>query len=78
MRFTLIGQSFIYHQIRKMIGLLIKIFYEELEGKEIIEKAFGKEKYEVYLAPGEGLYLKRMTFTAYNTKKEQNLRVELN
>jgi tRNA pseudouridine38-40 synthase len=26
-RFTLIGQSFIYHQIRKMIGLLIKICY---------------------------------------------------
>jgi len=78
LRFTLIGQSFIYHQIRKMIGLLIKIFYEELEGKETIEKAFGKEKYEVYLAPGEGLYLNGMTFTAYNTKKEQNLRVELN
>ena len=25
-RFTLVGQSFIYHQIRKMIGLLVKIF----------------------------------------------------
>ena len=31
-RFTLVGQSFIYHQIRKMIGLLIKICHEELEG----------------------------------------------
>lgn len=32
-RFTLVGQSFIYHQIRKMIGLLIKICHEELEGE---------------------------------------------
>lgn len=42
LRFTLIGQSFIYHQIRKMVGLLVKICYEQLEGEETIRKAFGK------------------------------------
>lgn len=61
-RFTLVGQSFIYHQIRKMIGLLIKICYEQLKGEDAIAAAFGKERYDVYLAPGEGLYLNRMTF----------------
>ena len=41
-RFTLVGQSFIYHQIRKMIGLLIKICYEQLPGEETIKHAFTK------------------------------------
>jgi len=77
-RFTLVGQSFIYHQIRKMIGLLIKICYENLEGEETIKLAFKKEKYDVYLAPGEGLYLNRMTFDIYNKRKEPELKVELN
>lgn len=31
----------------------------------------------MYLAPGEGLYLNRMTFDLYNKKKEPHLRVEL-
>jgi len=35
-----------------MIGLLIKISYECLEGEEVIKTALKKEKYEVYLAPG--------------------------
>ena len=41
-RFTLTGQSFIYHQIRKMVGLLIKICYEELDGDETMKLALGK------------------------------------
>jgi len=61
-----------------MVGLLIKICYEGLDGPETIKQAFGKEKYDVYLAPGEGLYLNRMTFDLYNKKKESNLKVELN
>ena len=74
-RFTLVGQSFIYHQIRKMVGLLVKICYEGLEGEATIAQAFGKERYDVYLAPGEGLYLNRMTFEGYNKKKCDNLQV---
>ena len=42
LRFTIVGQSFIYNQIRKMIGLLIQIYYEELEGEQAIRKAFTK------------------------------------
>lgn len=74
-RFTLVGQSFIYHQIRKMVGLLVKISYEELQGEENIKLAFGKERYDIYLVPGEGLYLNRMTFEGYNKKKSADLQV---
>jgi hypothetical protein len=35
-----------------MIGLVIKICYEELPGEETIKLAFKKEKYDVYLTPG--------------------------
>jgi tRNA pseudouridine38-40 synthase len=76
-RFTLVGQSFIYHQIRKMIGLLIKICYEGLKGEETIKQAFEKERFDVYLAPGEGLYLNRMTFEGYNKRKNADMKGEL-
>ena len=69
-RFTLVGQSFIYHQIRKMVGLIIRICHEGLEGPETVKTAFGKEKFHAFLTPGEGLYLNRMTFDQYNRKKE--------
>jgi tRNA pseudouridine38-40 synthase len=77
-RFTLVGQSFIYHQIRKMVGMLIKICHEDLPGVETLKTAFKKDKFDAYLAPGEGLYLNRMTFDLYNKRKEVPLRVELN
>lgn len=55
-----------------MIGLLIKIFAEGLEGETMIKQAFTPEKFEPYLAPGEGLYLNRMTFECYNRRKQKN------
>jgi len=45
-----------------MIGLIAKIFVENLEGEETIKQAYKPEKFDLYLAPGEGLYLNRMTF----------------
>ena len=63
----MLGQSFIYHQIRKMIGLLVQM---KVEGhtEEIFKKAFGAERMRVYLAPGEGLYLNQVKFDTYNKK----------
>ena len=69
-RFTLVGQSFIYHQIRKMIGMIVKVYSEELEKEEQIKKALKEEGYQTFLAPGQGLYLNRMTFEIYNNKKD--------
>ena len=53
-----------------MIGLLIKIFSEELDGEETIKQAFRPDQFDVYFAPGEGLYLNRMTFESYNNRRD--------
>ena len=69
LRFKLIGQSFIYHQIRKMVGLMIQIYHEQLKSEEAIASALSKEYFKIYLAPGQGLYLNRLTFDRYNETK---------
>lgn len=53
-----------------MIGLLVRIFSEGLNGEEAIANAFKPEQYDVYLAPGEGLYLNKMTFESYNAHRD--------
>jgi tRNA U38,U39,U40 pseudouridine synthase TruA len=53
-----------------MIGLLIKIFSEELDGQATIKEAFKPQQFDNYLAPGEGLYLNRVTFESYNNRKD--------
>ncbi len=54
-----------------MIGLLVRIYTEKLDSNESIKLAFGKEKYEVYLAPGQGLYLNTMKF--YENKHNNSI-----
>lgn len=58
-RFKLHGQSFIYHQIRKMIGSLVQIFQEEHD-ITFLENAFTFNKTPVWLAPSQGLLLDRV------------------
>lgn len=75
-KFKLHGQSFIYHQIRKMIGSLVQIFQEQHD-EDFLVNAFTHNKTPVWLAPSQGLLLDRVIhfnqihFTAYN-KKEDN------
>lgn len=57
--FRLHGQSFIYHQIRKMIGSLIQIF-QEGNNEENIVNSFTHNKTPVWLAPSQGLLLDRV------------------
>ena len=61
------GQSFMLHQIRKMIGLCIAIcrgFCDE----EVIENSWGKEKMDIPKAPGLGLILDTVHFDRYNER----------
>lgn len=61
------GQSFMMHQIRKMIGLVIAIV-KGYAPESIIERSWGEEKVDVPKAPGLGLVLERVHFEKYNRR----------
>eukprot|EP00111_Clytia_hemisphaerica_P003082 TCONS_00008751-protein len=61
------GQSFMIHQIRKMIGLCIAIC-RGFCSKEHIEAAWGFNKLDIPRAPGLGLLLERVEYQQYNEK----------
>jgi tRNA pseudouridine38-40 synthase len=66
-KLTVRGQSFMLHQIRKMIGLTIAIM-RGMTGVELIERSWGAEKTDVPKAPGLGLVLDRLHYEAYNRR----------
>jgi len=65
------GQSFMIHQIRKMIGLCIAISrgYCPIE---TLDKAFKEDKLDIPKAPGLGLLLNNVFFKQYNKKFGQD------
>jgi tRNA pseudouridine38-40 synthase len=66
-RFQVQGQSFMLHQIRKMIGLLILLVRRGLP-KEVLSAAYHKKMY-VPVAPAEGLMLQQCIYDRYNEGK---------
>ncbi|KAM3874369.1 pseudouridylate synthase 1 homolog [Diretmus argenteus] len=64
---TVRGQSFMLHQIRKMIGLVIAII-KGYAKEEVIERSWGQQKVDVPKAPGLGLVLERVHFDRYNKR----------
>ncbi|XP_036382392.1 tRNA pseudouridine synthase A-like [Megalops cyprinoides] len=61
------GQSFMMHQIRKMIGLVIAVV-KGYTGESILEKSWGEEKVDIPKAPGLGLVLEKVHFEKYNRR----------
>lgn len=61
------GQSFMMHQIRKMIGLVIAVL-KGYASEAILEQSWGEEKVDVPKAPGLGLVLERVHFEKYNRR----------
>jgi len=57
--FKLHGQSFLYHQIRKMIGIVSQTI-QLGKDKEFILSSFTNEKMDLWLAPSDGLLLDRV------------------
>ncbi|XP_074641522.1 pseudouridylate synthase 1 homolog [Tubulanus polymorphus] len=64
---TVKGQSFMLHQIRKMIGLMIAIV-RGLASMDVISKAWGPAKVDIPKAPGLGLMLEQVHYDSYNKK----------
>ncbi|CAI9777923.1 unnamed protein product [Fraxinus pennsylvanica] len=63
-----IGQSFMLHQIRKMIGLAVAIM-RNISPESLIETAFEQNvNINVPMAPEVGLYLDECFFSSYNQK----------
>ena len=65
-RFTITGQSFLYNQIRHMIGLLVDIV-RGAAPPYMLDRAFSVAVVKLPLAPAEGLYLSHCNFAAYET-----------
>ncbi|CAH2330223.1 tRNA pseudouridine synthase A, mitochondrial [Pelobates cultripes] len=61
------GQSFMMHQIRKMIGLVIAVV-KGYAPMSVIERSWGEEKVDIPKAPGLGLVLERVHFEKYNRR----------
>mgnify|MGYP002623221577 FL=1 len=68
-KFVIQGQSFIYHQIRKMIGIMIQIVHQDLPD-QFLSNSFYNNAVQIWLAPPHGLLLDRVTFDGYNKKKD--------
>lgn len=61
------GQSFMLHQIRKMIGLAIAVM-RGLTTSATIERCFGSERLDIPMAPGLGLLLEHVHYEKYNKR----------
>ncbi|KAJ3007916.1 tRNA pseudouridine synthase 1 [Thoreauomyces humboldtii] len=64
---TVHGQSFMLHQIRKMIGLAVMMVRTGAPAS-IVKEAFGNKKLNIPKAPALGLLLERPMFDVYNKK----------
>ncbi len=65
------GQSFMLHQIRKMVGLVIMAVRLDLD-PSIVTKCFAPDKVNIPKAPALGLLLDRAIFAEYNKHHPSN------
>jgi tRNA pseudouridine38-40 synthase len=67
-KFKIIGQSFLYNQIRKMVGCIIDVCRENRDN-EYLDNSFLSNKVDIPKAPAEGLYLRKIDYSRYNDRK---------
>ncbi|XP_033113411.1 tRNA pseudouridine synthase A-like isoform X2 [Anneissia japonica] len=61
------GQSFMLHQIRKMVGLVLAVI-RGLAEESVMKKVFEGDKLDIPKAPGLGLVLESVHYEHYNEK----------
>lgn len=70
-----VGQSFMLHQIRKMVGLIVHLMRRNVEKEEdlknIFASAFSAHQWGISAVPPDGLFLERLYFDGYNRKAEK-------
>ncbi|KAB8079020.1 pseudouridine synthase [Aspergillus leporis] len=71
------GQSFMMHQIRKMVAMATLIVRCGCDSKRILD-SYGPTKIAIPKAPGLGLLLERPVFNGYNRKAEETGKKPIN
>ena len=66
-RMVVVGQSFMMHQIRKMIGMVTLLVRSGSDIDKTMAHSFTAAKYSIPKVPGLGLMLERPVFDSYNT-----------
>ncbi|XP_066598450.1 pseudouridylate synthase 1 homolog [Prorops nasuta] len=61
------GQSFMLHQIRKMVGLVIGIL-RSMVSEDVMQEVFQLNKFEIPMAPSLGLVLNYVHYDNYNKR----------
>lgn len=71
-RITVKGQSFMLHQIRKMVGFSLAVI-RGVVSDDMLQRSLTKEEFHTPTAPGLGLMLERLHFTKYSNQfKDHN------
>lgn len=70
------GQSFMLHQIRKMIGFAILAVKADVDASQVLPNLFGPTQVNIPKAPALGLLLDEPMFIAYNSDSTIEERVE--
>lgn len=66
------GASFMMHQIRKMIGLLLAVVRHNVD-EQVFERTLSKNKVDIPTAPGLGLVLDQVHYDYYNDMMSKKL-----
>ena len=66
------GQSFMMHQIRKMVGMVALCVRSGTDFEKRMDESFGPTKFSIPKAPGLGLLLERPIFNSYNDKAKND------